>query len=65
MDKLTEGLDYYIRDDGRLVFTEQFLLKRGFCCGNGCLHCPFDYMNVPQPKRSILLAERDKRKNGE
>ena len=65
MDKLTEGLDYYIRDDGRLVFTEHFLLKRGFCCGNGCLHCPFDYMNVPQPKRSILLAERDKRKNGE
>jgi hypothetical protein len=64
MDKLTEGLDYYIRDDGRLVFTEHFLLKRGFCCGNGCLHCPFDYMNVPQPKRSILLAERDKRKNG-
>ncbi len=65
MDKLTEGLDYYIRDDGRLVFTEHFLLKRGFCCGNGCLHCPFGYMNVPQPKRSILLAERDKRKNGE
>ena len=65
MDKLTEGLDYYIRDDGRLVFTEYFLLKRGFCCGNGCLHCPFGYMNVPQPKRSILLAERDKRKNGE
>jgi hypothetical protein len=64
MDKLTEGLDYYIRDDGRLVFTEHFLLKRGFCCGNGCLHCPFDYMNVPQPKRSILLGERDKRKNG-
>ena len=26
---------------GYLVFTERYLLDRGFCCGNGCRHCPY------------------------
>ncbi|MFK7953861.1 MAG: DUF5522 domain-containing protein [Ekhidna sp.] len=29
-----------------MVFTEQFHLKRGFCCGNACLHCPYKHKNV-------------------
>ncbi|MDA0777891.1 MAG: DUF5522 domain-containing protein [Bacteroidetes bacterium] len=39
--------DYYINDDGNLVFTRDYHLKRGTCCGNRCLNCPFDYVNVP------------------
>ena len=35
-----EHLDYYV-ENGRLVFTEWFHLKRGQCCGNGCRHCPY------------------------
>lgn len=31
---------YYI-ENGKYVFTEEFHLKRGFCCGNGCRHCPY------------------------
>jgi hypothetical protein len=23
------------------VFTKEFHLRRGSCCGNGCRHCPF------------------------
>lgn len=38
---LTEGTDYYINEEGLYVFTAQYLLKRGYCCGNGCKHCPF------------------------
>lgn len=34
-------VDTYSLADGRIVFTEAFHLKRGFCCGNGCRHCPF------------------------
>lgn len=45
-EKLIEGLDYYF-DDGLMVLTEHFLLKRGYCCGNRCRHCPYDYVNVP------------------
>jgi hypothetical protein len=40
------------------VFTAQYLLDRGRCCGNGCLNCPYDYINVPQPRRAALIAAR-------
>jgi hypothetical protein len=56
--QLTEGIDYNILADGRLVFTAAYLLERGWCCGNGCRNCPYDYINVPEPKRSELLEKR-------
>jgi hypothetical protein len=37
---LIEELDYY-NEDGYLVFTEWYHLKRGNCCRNGCRHCPY------------------------
>jgi hypothetical protein len=37
---LREGVDYYI-EKGYFVFTEFYLKKRGYCCGNGCRHCPY------------------------
>lgn len=36
-----EQKDYYYNEQGFVVFTEQYLLNRGFCCGNGCKHCPY------------------------
>lgn len=33
--------DFYIDKQGNVVFTKSFLLKRGFCCNNGCKHCPY------------------------
>lgn len=38
--KVIEGVDYYF-EDGLMVLTAHFLLKRGYCCGNGCRHCPY------------------------
>lgn len=55
MSQWIEGVHYYINEDGLVVLTEKFHLERGYCCGNGCKHCPFDYKNVPEPKRSELL----------
>lgn len=63
MKQLTEGVDYYILPDGRLVFTEAYHLKRGACCGNGCLHCPYQYINVPEPRRSELLSRKTNEQN--
>lgn len=40
---LEEGEDYYINGDGLFVFTKEYHLKRGFCCKNKCLHCPWDF----------------------
>ena len=33
--------DFYIDEIGLMVFTEIYHLKRGYCCGNGCRHCPY------------------------
>jgi len=33
--------DYYFNSDGLMVFTENYHLKRGYCCKNNCKHCPF------------------------
>ena len=54
MEQLAEE-DYYFNEQGYIVLTEKFHLKKGFCCGNGCKHCPYDYKNVPEPKRTELL----------
>ncbi len=39
-DKFVEGVDYYF-ENGLMVLTACFLLKRGYCCQNGCRNCPF------------------------
>ena len=38
---LTEGRDYYT-ENGAMVFTASYLQRRGYCCGSGCRHCPYD-----------------------
>ncbi|MBL8181603.1 MAG: hypothetical protein JNL64_08285 [Blastocatellia bacterium] len=48
---LVEGRDYYF-ENGLLVMTEAFHLARGYCCGNGCRHCPYDHEAVPRDHKS-------------
>lgn len=38
--KLQEGTHYYF-EAGRMVLTARYLQERGYCCGNGCRHCPY------------------------
>ncbi|MFC6646642.1 DUF5522 domain-containing protein [Granulicella cerasi] len=35
-----EDGDIYF-ENGFMVFTEQYHLRRGYCCGSGCRHCPY------------------------
>jgi hypothetical protein len=39
-DDLKEGEDFYM-ENGYRVMTEKYLSKRGYCCANGCRHCPY------------------------
>jgi hypothetical protein len=40
---------YYL-EDGLIVFTAAYHLKRGYCCKSGCRHCPYDRKtNKPKP----------------
>lgn len=38
---LTEDEDFYMDPKGYRVMTAKFLKDRGYCCGNGCRHCPY------------------------
>ena len=58
--ELIEGIHFYINEDGYIVLTEKYHLEKEFCCGMGCLHCPYNYENVPEPRRSFLLSSKDK-----
>lgn len=39
--ELAEGEHYYINEQGYWVFTEKYHLLKGYCCDNGCKHCPY------------------------
>lgn len=39
---IEEG-DYYLTPQGYRCFTEQYHLKRGYCCESGCRHCPYGF----------------------
>jgi hypothetical protein len=56
--KLEEGIDFYYTLDGLMVLTESYHLERGYCCGSGCRHCPFQYNCVPEPRRGELIKSR-------
>ena len=38
--------DFYFTQEGYVAFTEQYHLKRGYCCGSGCRHCPYGHEAV-------------------
>ncbi len=48
--------DFYVNDEGLIVFTRDYHLKRGFCCRSGCLHCPWDYR---KPRRNGAVGSED------
>jgi hypothetical protein len=49
-EPLTEGQDFYW-DGPYMVFTADYLRRRGFCCRSGCRHCPYGFNQVPPPER--------------
>lgn len=38
-----ESEDYYFNEEGNMVFTAEYHKKRGYCCRNVCLNCPWNY----------------------
>ncbi len=45
-----ENVDFYF-ENGFMILTEHFLKKRGYCCKNGCRHCPY-------PKETDKLSQQ-------
>ena len=44
-DKNTELIEniHYYKEGPNWVFTELYHMLRGYCCKNGCRHCPYGY----------------------
>ena len=42
-EPLKEGEDYYF-EDGLMVLTDRYLLRRGYCCEQGCRNCPYGFV---------------------
>lgn len=57
--KLIEGEDFYYNEMGFIVLTAKYHLENGECCGNGCLHCPYNYKNVPEARYQELIAAKN------
>lgn len=58
--KLVLGVDYTM-DGDKLVFTERYHRKRGYCCNSRCRHCPYGLApNAPPepPLRIVTLPLR-------
>lgn len=53
-----EGIDYYLTE-GRVVFTAKYLTERGYCCGSGCTHCPYDPRHTKDNKNVADQLETD------
>lgn len=44
--------DFYW-ERGRMVMTESYHKRRGSCCGNGCLNCPYE----PKYKKGNVITK--------
>jgi len=56
--ELIENIDFYYDDSGFMVLTSHYHETRGYCCGFGCRHCPYNYDAVPEPKKSAILSQQ-------
>lgn len=50
-----EGEGFYWEGEF-IVFTREFLIKRGQCCGSGCRHCPYE----PQWTKGAMTIATDR-----
>ncbi|HPQ08554.1 MAG TPA: DUF5522 domain-containing protein [Bacteroidia bacterium] len=61
---LEEG-DYYISEEGYIVFTEKYHLKRGYCCKSGCKHCPYGYDKKTDTFKKNSLNSKNENKQSD
>jgi hypothetical protein len=57
------GEDFYLENQF-MVFTAKWHLKRGYCCGSGCRHCPYgpaDKSSGPKAKEQTGVSGNNSR----
>jgi len=54
---IKENVDFYYNEQGYKVFTENYHLKRGYCCKSGCKHCPYGYDKKTDTFKKVVKTE--------
>ena len=60
LNKIKE--EFYYFEGSSVVFTPEYHIQRGYCCGNGCRHCTYEPKHI---KGNIELEEQYKTKKDE
>jgi hypothetical protein len=58
-DKFSKD-DYYYSDEGYIIFTEAYHLKRGYCCQSSCKHCPWGFGKAKEPSAGKAAPSKTK-----
>jgi len=43
MNNEEKSIDFY-EENGIMIMTKEYHLRRGYCCENGCRHCPYTFL---------------------
>jgi hypothetical protein len=54
---LVEGEDFYW-EGAVMVFTARYLARRGYCCENGCRHCPYDFRKKKEREDEVANEQK-------
>lgn len=54
---LVEGDDFYC-EGAAMVFTARYLARRGYCCENGCRHCPYDFRKKEEREDEVAGEQK-------
>jgi len=57
--QLVQNEDYYL-DHGLMVLTARYHLRRGYCCEQGCRHCPYGEAQTRNSQRNADINEEHK-----
>jgi hypothetical protein len=49
--------EYFYMENGLIVFTEAYHLKKGYCCKHGCRHCPYGFRKGKDAGRGTKRIE--------
>jgi len=53
--------DLFYFENGLMVFTEKYLRERGYCCKNGCRHCPYGFRKQSETQKEDSKPEGGKK----
>ena len=56
MNNEDKTIDFY-EEDGTIIMTEAYHIRRGYCCQNGCRHCPYGFMEKSDEQNNLTPTE--------